>query len=56
MAVGTLASAWAAWQIARRDLVPISRNALAVQATTVTFMVICGAGAGLLYVLMHAAE
>ena len=56
IALGTVASAWAGWRIARRDLVPISRNALAVQATTVTFTLVCGAGAALLYVLMHAAE
>jgi NosR/NirI family nitrous oxide reductase transcriptional regulator len=56
VALGALASAWASWRIAGRELVPISRSALGVRLVSVGFALACGAAAGLLYVLMHAAD
>ncbi len=53
---GTAAAAWATWRIAGRELVPVSRNALAVRLTTLGVVLAFGALASVLYVLMHAAS
>ena len=53
---GTAAAAWATWRITGRELVPVSKNALAVRLTTLSVVLACGAAASVLYVLMHAAN
>ncbi|HLI44020.1 MAG TPA: 4Fe-4S binding protein [Acidimicrobiales bacterium] len=56
IALGTAASAWASWKIAGRELVGISRHAVAARAVAVALPVACGLTAALLYVIMHAAS
>ncbi len=56
VALGTAAAGWATWRIAGRELVPSSRNALGVRVATVSLVIACGAAAGVLYVIMHAAD
>ncbi len=53
---GTAASAWAMWRITSRELVPVSRNTVAIRLTTLGLVLASGAVAGVLYVLMHAAS
>ncbi|HVA04713.1 MAG TPA: 4Fe-4S binding protein [Acidimicrobiales bacterium] len=55
VAVGTVVAAWATWRIAGRELVGISRNPMAIQVASFGLVLACGAGACVLYVLMHAA-
>ncbi|MDA8046393.1 MAG: 4Fe-4S binding protein [Actinomycetota bacterium] len=56
IALGTAAALWATWRIAGRELIPISRSALGVRLTTLSVVLASGAGAALLYVIMHAAD
>ncbi|MHB2022186.1 MAG: 4Fe-4S binding protein [Mycobacteriales bacterium] len=56
IALGALAAAWATWRIASRELVAISRSGFAVRVATICLVACCGAGAGALYVAMHAAS
>ena len=56
IALGTIASLWAMWRIVNRDLLPVSRNALATRITSLGLVVLSGAGAGWLYVAMQAAS
>ena len=56
IAVGTLAALWSMWRVAGRDLVPVSRSAAGVRLASLAFVAACGAGAAILYVLMHAAN
>ncbi len=56
MALGTLASLWVTWRIANRDLVPVSRNAVAVRTATIGFVLVCGVAASVLYAMIHAAS
>lgn len=56
IAVGTLAAAWSTWKITQRELVPVGRHVAGLRATTLTFVLACGAAAAVLYVLMHAAD
>ena len=56
IALGTLGALWATWRIADRELVPLSRSALAVRVTTLGLVAGCGVAAALLYVTMHAAS
>ncbi|HEX7405235.1 MAG TPA: 4Fe-4S binding protein [Candidatus Nanopelagicaceae bacterium] len=54
--LGTFASMWASWRIAKRDLVPLTDRPRAVQVAAVSLAAICGVAAGVLYVLMSAAD
>ena len=54
--LGTLASMWASWRIAKRDLVPLTDHPRGVQIAAVSLAAICGAAASVLYVLMSAAD
>lgn len=56
MALGTLGALWATWRIVNRDLVPVSRSALAVRVSSLTLVMVCGVGAAWLYGLMQAAS
>jgi NosR/NirI family nitrous oxide reductase transcriptional regulator len=56
IALGTIGALWSTWRIGSHELVPISRSALVVRVTTIGFVLACGVAAGLLYVLMHAAD
>ncbi|MHB1783584.1 MAG: 4Fe-4S binding protein [Acidimicrobiales bacterium] len=56
IALGTLGALWATWRITNRELVPVSRSALAVRATTLSLVGVCGALAAVLYVAMQAAN
>jgi NosR/NirI family nitrous oxide reductase transcriptional regulator len=56
MGLGTLAAVWTSWRIAGRELAPLSRNTLGVQAALAGLAVACGVAAGFLYVIMHAAS
>lgn len=56
MALGTLGALWATWRITNRELVGVSRSALAVRTTTLGLVAVCGAGAALLYVAIQAAN
>jgi NosR/NirI family transcriptional regulator, nitrous oxide reductase regulator len=55
VALGTLASVWATWRIAGRELAPISGRATGVKIASAGFAIVCGATAAYLYVLMHGA-
>jgi NosR/NirI family nitrous oxide reductase transcriptional regulator len=54
--LGTVAAMWATWRIAGRELVPASRSALGVRVATTSLVLACGAAAGVLYMIMHAAD
>lgn len=56
IALGTLASLWASWKITGRDLLPVSGHSGALRVSVSLLVVACGAAAGILYVLMHAAS
>ncbi|HET9060355.1 MAG TPA: 4Fe-4S binding protein [Acidimicrobiales bacterium] len=56
IAVGTLAALWSTWRLAGRELAPVSRSATGARIASLAFVAACGAGAALLYVLMHAAN
>ncbi|MDA8045392.1 MAG: 4Fe-4S binding protein [Actinomycetota bacterium] len=56
ISLGTLAAAWSTWKIAGRELVPVSRNAVAARATSLAVVLATGAAAGFLYLIMHAAD
>ncbi|MGC8626615.1 MAG: 4Fe-4S binding protein [Acidimicrobiales bacterium] len=56
IAVGTLAAAWSTWKITQRELVPTGRHSAGLQAATLGFVLVCGAAAAVLYVMMHAAD
>ncbi|HEX9031493.1 MAG TPA: 4Fe-4S binding protein [Streptosporangiaceae bacterium] len=56
MAIGTLGALWATWRIANRELVPLSRSALAARVTTLGLVAVCGVAAAVLYVVMQAAD
>jgi NosR/NirI family nitrous oxide reductase transcriptional regulator len=54
--LGTLASMWASWRIAKRDLVPLTDHPRGVQVAAVSLAAVCGVAASVLYVLMAAAD
>ncbi len=54
--LGTLGSLWAMWRITKRDLIPVSKNAIAVRMATTSLVLVCGLAASVLYVAMHAAS
>ena len=56
IALGTLGALWAAWRIGNRELVPVSRGAIGVRVATLGFVLICGAAAAVLYVMIQAAD
>ncbi len=56
IALGTVAALWATWRIATRELIPVSRSAFAVRVTTSGLVLLCGAVAAELYVVMQAAN
>ena len=56
IALGTIASLWAMWRIVNRDLLPVSRSALATRITSLGLVVLSGVSAGWLYVAMQAAS
>jgi len=56
IALGTVAALWATWRITTRELIPVSRSALAVRVTTSGLVLVCGAAAAVLYVAMQAAN
>ncbi|MHB1790105.1 MAG: 4Fe-4S binding protein [Acidimicrobiales bacterium] len=56
IALGTLAALWTTWRITNRELVPVSRNGVAIRVVTLGLVLVCGLAAGVLYVLMHAAS
>lgn len=56
IAIGTLASMWASWQIAKRELVGISRNPVAARALALALPLACGVAAAVMYVIMRAAS
>ena len=56
IAVGTLASLWTMWKITNRDLAPVSRNINLVRVMNLALVLACGLAAGVLYVIMSAAD
>jgi NosR/NirI family transcriptional regulator, nitrous oxide reductase regulator len=56
IALGTLGALWATWRITNRELLAVSRSALAVRVTTLGLVAACGAAAAVLYVAMQAAD
>jgi polyferredoxin len=56
IALGMLASMWASWRIAGRELVGISRHPAAARVVAVALPLACGLAAAVLYVIMHAAS
>jgi len=54
--VGTLAAMWATLRITNRELVGVSRSALAVRASSLALVAACGTAAAVLYVAMQAAN
>ena len=56
IALGMLASMWASWRISGRELVAISRHPVAARVVAVALPLACGVAAGILYVIMHAAN
>ena len=56
IALGVFASLYATWRIASRDLIPIGRWPLGLRLATLSFVLACGVGSSVLYVLVHAAE
>ena len=47
---------WAMWRITNRELLAVSRSALAVRVATLGLVAACGAAAAVLYVAMQAAD
>ena len=56
IALGTLGAGWATWRIANRELLAVSRSAVALRLATLGLVLGCGAVAAGLYVAMHAAS
>jgi len=56
VAAGTAAALWATGRIAGRELVAVGRSALGIRLATSGVVVVCGAMAAFLYVIMHAAS
>ncbi len=56
IALGTAGSLWSTWRITNRELVPVSRGAVGVRVATLSLVLVCGAAAAVLYVLIHAAD
>ena len=56
VALGLAASLWATWKISRRDLELRATSAIGVRVAALSLVVACGAVAGYLYVIMHAAS
>lgn len=56
IALGTVAAMWSSWRIAKRDLAPLTDHPRGVQVAAVSFAAICGVVAGMLYLLMSAAD
>ncbi|MGC8465062.1 MAG: 4Fe-4S binding protein [Acidimicrobiales bacterium] len=54
--LGMLASIWATWKIADRELLPISQRPAVIRIVTLALPLLFGIGAALLYVIMHAAS
>ncbi len=54
--LGALGSFWAMWRITGRELVTVSRNAVAVRVASLTLVAVCAALASMLYVTMWAAN
>jgi hypothetical protein len=56
IALGMAASLWATWRISRRDVEPLASHPLAARLSALGLVLACGASAGFLYVIMHAAS
>jgi len=56
VAAGTLASVYAMWKIAHRDLAPLTARLRLAQLFTVVMVLLVGAGVAICYVAMHAAS
>lgn len=56
IALGTVGASWATWRIASKELGPVSNNLAALRVASMSLVVACGAAAGFLYVIMHAAQ
>jgi NosR/NirI family nitrous oxide reductase transcriptional regulator len=56
IAIGTLAAAWSTWKISGREIVPVSRGGAAVRVASLSLVLVFGAVAAVLYVLMNAAD
>ena len=56
IALGTVASLWAMWRIAKRDLLPVASSPLGVRFASLATVLAFGATSGFLYVIMHAAS
>lgn len=54
--LGALWAMWAMWRITNRELLAVSRSALAVRVATLGLVAACGAAAAVLYVAMQAAD
>lgn len=53
---GTLGSLWATWRIANRDLLPLASHPVGVRVVSLAMVLVFGAVAGFLYLIMHAAS
>ena len=56
VALGMAASLWATWRIAKRDIEPLAAHVAGARVAALGLVVACGAAAGYLYVIMHAAS
>ncbi len=56
ISLGTVAALWTTWRIANRELVSVSRNAVAVKLAATVLVAAWGTLAAVLYVAMHAAS
>ncbi len=56
IAAGTIGGLWSTWRITGRELVPLSRGGAAVRVAALGLVLVCGAAAALLYLLMNAAD
>jgi NosR/NirI family nitrous oxide reductase transcriptional regulator len=55
IAIGTIGALWAMWRIVNRDLIPVSRSAIAVRTTSLGLVILSGVAAAWLYVAIQAA-
>jgi hypothetical protein len=54
--LGTIAAGWTTWKITGRELVPASRSVIGVRLATLGLVLVSGAAAAVLYVIMQAAD
>jgi NosR/NirI family nitrous oxide reductase transcriptional regulator len=53
---GTLAALWSTWRISGREVAPVSRGPVAVRAVSLGLVLMWGAVAAVLYVMINAAD